>query len=104
MTAYNVVRFKVKSGQEQAFLDAHKKFKPVAGMIAGEMIETGDLTYCLVAKWKSFDKIVAARPQMIGMLDSFRNMLEDQVHGLGVTEAVSGPVYWNWRMSNHCGA
>jgi len=25
MTAFNVVRFKVKSGREQEFLDAHKK-------------------------------------------------------------------------------
>ena len=32
MTAFNAVRFRVKPGREQEFLDAHKK---VAGQLAG---------------------------------------------------------------------
>ena len=28
MTAFNAVRFRVKPGREQEFLDAHKKLKP----------------------------------------------------------------------------
>jgi hypothetical protein len=38
------------------------------------------------------DKIVAARPAMIGTLDSFRGMLEDLGGGLGVTDTISGEV------------
>lgn len=34
--------------------------------------------------------IVAARPKMIAMLDSFRDTLEDLGGGLGVTDPVSG--------------
>jgi hypothetical protein len=53
-------------------------------------VKTGDQTYCFVGEWDSFNNIVAARPGMIGMLDSFREMLEDLGNGLGVTDPVSG--------------
>ena len=33
MEAYNVVRFKVKPGQEKAFIDYHKKAPTFAGML-----------------------------------------------------------------------
>jgi hypothetical protein len=36
------------------------------------------------------DSIVAARPEMIEVLDGFRQMLEDLGGGLGVTDPVSG--------------
>jgi|GEM_PF-140616 len=93
MTAFNVVRFRVKSGREQEFLDAHKKaerFFP--GMRRFIMVKTGERAYCVMAEWASFDKIVAARPSMIGILDSFRDTLEDLGGGLGVTDPVAGTV------------
>ncbi len=92
MTAYNVVRFKVKPGQEQAFIDIHKKAKAFAGMLDGALIKTGDRSYCIVVKWDNFDSIAAARPELIALLDSFRPMLEDLGGGLGVTDPVSGSV------------
>jgi hypothetical protein len=92
MTAYNVVRFKVKSGMEQKFIDAHRGLMTdMKGFEGGNMIKTGDRSYCLIGRWKSQDAIVAARPQMIGMLDGVRGMLEDMGGGLGVTDPVSGP-------------
>jgi len=54
------------------------------------LVKTGDQSYCFVGEWDSFDNIVAARPGMLGMLDSFRDMLEDLGNGLGVTDPVSG--------------
>jgi len=93
MTAFNVVRFRVKPGREQEFLDAHKKaerFFP--GMRRFVMLKTGERSYCVMAEWASFDKIVAARPSMIGILDSFRDTLEDLGGGLGVTDPVAGTV------------
>ena len=96
MTAYNIVRFKVKAGQETAFLDAHKDIGAFDGMAEGAMIKTGERSYCLVAKWDSFDKIVAARPKMIALLDGLRGMLEEQGNGLGVTDAVSGSTVLEW--------
>jgi hypothetical protein len=91
MTAYNVVRFKVKSGQEQKFIDLHKNLPDLDGMTDGALIKTGDRTYCFVGKWDDFESIVEAGPQMIGILDRFRAMLEDLGGGLGLTDPVSGP-------------
>jgi len=91
MTAYNVVRFRVKPGYEQKFIDAHKNAKPnFKGFVEGAMIKTGDQTYCFVAKWTNFQRIADARPGMIGMLNSFRECLDDLGGGLGVTDPVSG--------------
>ena len=90
MTAYNVVRFKVKAGQEQKFIDMHKHLPDLPGMVDGALIKTGDRTFCLVGKWKDFESIIEARPSMIGILDGFRSLLEDLGGGLGLTDPVSG--------------
>jgi len=39
---------------------------------------------------KSYDHIVGARPQMIGLLDRFRHCLEDLGADVGLTDPVSG--------------
>ena len=90
MTAYNVVRFKVKPGQEQKLIDAHKNAPAIEGMGEASVIETGERTYCIIVKWDSMDKLTAARPRMIAMLNSFRQTLEDLGGGLGVTDPVKG--------------
>jgi hypothetical protein len=91
MNAFNIVRFRVKPGREQDFIDAHKRADPnFKGFVRGALVKTGDRTFCFLAEWNSFSDIVAARPQMIGMLDSFRDMLEDLGNGLGLTDPVSG--------------
>jgi heme-degrading monooxygenase HmoA len=93
MTAMNVVRFRVKPGCEQQFIDAHRGAGPnFRGFLGGRLIRTGDRTFCIVAEWRSFDAIAAARPEMIAMLDSMRDLLEDLGGGLGVTDPVSGDV------------
>jgi quinol monooxygenase YgiN len=92
MTAFNVVRFRVKPGQNKAFLDAHRGGRADwPGLKRGTMIQTGEQTYCLLGEWTSMDALAAARPQMIAVLDSFRHLLEDLGTGVGVTDAVSGP-------------
>ena len=92
MTAYNIVRFKVKPAREKDFVEFHRTAQAIAGLREGALVKTGDRAYCLVAKWDSFDSIVSARPQMIGMLDQFRDSLEDLGGGVGVTDPVSGEV------------
>ena len=93
MTAYNIVRFRTKPGQEQAFIDAHKRAKLQAkGFRKAALVKTGDRTFCIVGEWDSMDALAAARPAMIAMLDSFRNTLEDLGGDLGVTDPVSGTV------------
>lgn len=93
MTAFNVVRFKVKAGMEAAFLDAHRSVGAAwAGLRHANIIEAGEGRYCLIAEWESPEAIAAARPQMIATLDSFRATLEDLGGGLGVTDPISGTV------------
>src|SRR5262245_33493531 len=91
MTAYNVVRFRVKPGRDQEFIDLHRKAKAdFKGWRSGALVKTGDQAYCFVGEWDSFDNIVAARPGMITLLDTFRGLLEDLGNGLGLTDPVSG--------------
>ena len=93
MTAFNAVRFRVKPGREQEFLDAHKKVQvDWPSLKHANMIETGERTYCIIAEWSDVDSLAKARPDMIATLDSFRDTLEDLGGGLGVTDPVSGPV------------
>jgi hypothetical protein len=91
MTAFNIVRFRVKPGHEQKFIVAHRNAKlGVKGFRGGALVRTGEHTFCVIGEWASFAKLVTARPQMIGLLDSLREHLEDLGGGLGVTDPVSG--------------
>ena len=93
MTAFNAVRFKVKAGREQQFLDAHNQIATAwPGLTHANIIKTGERTFCIIAEWTDVDAIANARASMIATLDSFRDTLEDLGGGLGVTDAVSGPV------------
>jgi len=93
MAAFNAVRFKVKPGREQEFLDAHRRMKlDWRGLQHADIIQTGERAYCIIASWSDMDALAAARSQMIASLDTFRDTLEDLGGGLGVTDPVSGPV------------
>ena len=93
MTAFNAVRFKVKPGREQQFLEAHKKIQVNwPGLKHANIIKTGERTFCIIAEWTDMDSLANARPNMIATLDSFRDTLEDFGGGIGVTDPVSGPV------------
>ncbi len=93
MTAFNAVRFKVKAGREQEFLDAHKNVHAEwPGLRHVNIVKTGERRYCIIAEWNGVESLTEARPAMIATLNSFRDTLEDLGGGLGVTDAVSGPV------------
>jgi hypothetical protein len=93
MTAFNVVRFRVKPGREQEFLDAHKNVGgDWPGFAHANVIKTGERTYCIIAEWDGMDSLAKARPVMIATLNAFRDTLEDLGGGLGVTDPASGPV------------
>ena len=91
MTAYGIVRFRVKPGQaeefERRFASAPRQFP---GLRKFALVKTGEHGYCSVGEWESFDAIASARQAMIANLDSFRDLLEDQGNGLGCTDPVSG--------------
>jgi hypothetical protein len=93
MAAFNAVRFRVKPGFEQQFIEAHRRSREgFKGFDGGWLVKTGDQTFCVIGQWKSFQHLADARPQMIGILDEMRHMLEDLGGGLGVTDPVSGEV------------
>lgn len=93
MPAFNTVRFSVKPGREQQFLDAHKNIGDTwAGLVHANIIKTGDRSYCLIAEWRDMDACIKARTSMIATLNSFRDTLDDLGGGLGVTDPATGPV------------
>ena len=93
MTAFNVVRFRVKPGKEEDFLKAHRGAgADFAGFRRFSMIKTGERAYCVIGEWDSVQSLATARPQMIAVLDTFRDTLEDLGGGLGLTDPVSGEV------------
>ena len=93
MTAFNIVRFRVKPGHQEQFIAQHRGMNPgLKGFRGGALVRTGENTFCFIGEWASFQKIVDARPLMIGILDAFREHLEDQGGGLGLTDPVSGEV------------
>lgn len=93
MSAFNTVRFRVRAGHEQDFLNAHRAAaRQWPGLEHANIIKTGDRSYCIIAQWRDLDALARARPDMIATLDTFRHTLEDLGGGLGVTDAVSGEV------------
>jgi hypothetical protein len=93
MTAFNVVRFRVKPERDQEFLNAHKTIGITwVGLVHANIIKTADRSYCIIAEWKDVDACIQARPNMISTLNSFRDALEDLGGGLGLTDPVMGPV------------
>jgi hypothetical protein len=91
MTAFNIVRFRVKPGHQEQFVAKHRGIsRNLKGFRGGALVKTGEDTFCFIGEWANFKKIVDARPQMIGILDEFRQHLEDL--GGGLTDPVSGEV------------
>lgn len=93
MTAFNVVRFKVKPGMEDAFLHAHRNVADSwPGLRHANIIAASEGRYCIIAEWESMEAFAAARPMMIATLDTFRQNLVDLGGGLGVTDPIAGSV------------
>ena len=93
MSAFNAVRFRVKPGRDQEFLDAHQRVdRSWPGLNRVNMVQTGDHEYCIIGEWDDMDSLAAPRPNMLATLDTFRDTLEELGDGKGVTDPVSGPV------------
>ena len=88
----SVVKFKVKSGEEENFISSMKKFHLPDGLIYRKLIKTGQNSYCSIIEWVNEKALENARPHMIAFLDTIRNMLIEFSQELGVTDPASGPV------------
>ena len=92
----NVVRFVVKEGSENDFLEVFKTFSKEEGEIYSFLVQTGDREYVAVGTWESEDALVNARPALIGNLDKMRDFLEEISPDLGVTDPRSGNIIMEW--------
>lgn len=94
MDVCNVVRMRVKPGFEKEFLDtqAQAGSQDWAGLRGAYVVQTGERDFCFVGEWDSMEAMAGKRAAMIAELDKVRHMLEDQGHGLGVTDPVSGEI------------
>src|SRR5262245_20470679 len=93
MAAYNIVRFQVKPGQDERFINEYRNAKAnFPGFRRGALIKIGERSYCTVGEWDDFASLAAARKSMIALLDRIRDALEDLGGGLGVTDPMSGEV------------
>ncbi len=94
MTAFNVVRMRVKPGSEDDYLEYHRtaEMAHMPGLKRLSVVRTGERDFCFIGEWSGMDALAAARPAMIATLDGFRGKLEDLGGGLGVTDPVSGEV------------
>ncbi len=88
------VRFKVKDGQRDEFVQLLTDFPRPQGAISHTVVETGENTFCTFVMWQEEQDLVNARPQMISFLDTGRHLLEELSPELGVTDPVSGPVVY----------
>ena len=87
MTAFNTVRFRVKPGRDEEFIEAHRRVdRNWPGLRSVNLIKTGDRAYCIIGEWDDMDSLANARPFMLQTLETFRDTLE------GDTDPVSGPV------------
>jgi len=91
MSAFNIVRFRVKPGREEEFVRVNREIdRDYPGLRRAALVETGDRGYCFIGEWDGMDDIAAAREGMVKNLDRVRDLLEELEGGLGVTDPVSG--------------
>jgi len=95
-TYSNIVRFIVKEGKEENFLEVFNTFVMQEGENYSILVHTGDREYVAVGAWESEDAMVNARPAMIGNLDQMRDLLEEISPDLGVTDPRSGKILIEW--------
>ncbi|MDB5525333.1 MAG: hypothetical protein JWM58_3096 [Rhizobium sp.] len=91
MTAYTVVRFRPKEGRHEEFQTLFCNIvREFEGLRHFALAKSASGDYFSIGEWDTFEHIVAARPKMLGNLDSFRHTLAEFGQDLGVTDAISG--------------
>jgi len=85
------VRFKVKEGKSEEFIEKSKEIGKYEQAIDNFTFQTGKDTFCFVGIFENEQAIIDTRPHMISNLDKIRDLLEVISSDLGVTDPVSGP-------------
>ena len=85
------VRFLVKDGKADEFLDRMKK-SPNLGKTYLHSVQTGGLAFLWNATFQSEQVLIDSRQAMIAGLNRLKDLLHEIFAELGVTDPVSGPV------------
>ena len=62
------------------------------GLLQHILAKTSERTYVGYGLWESEEAMVTAKPDMVALLDTARDLLEEISPELGVTDPVSGTV------------
>ena len=90
MAAFNIVKYKVKPGMEEKFLQVHRDAKwPMEGLRRGSLVQTGAGAYCFLGEWESAQLAAAGEAPMVEILNQFIDTLEELPSGQK-TDAVFG--------------
>ena len=84
----NAVRFKVKEGCEEEYLQINKSFENLPGQKIGRLLKQEVL--CFIGMWNR-KKPLLAKENMIGNLDKVRHLLENYLL-VRCNDPVSGTV------------
>ena len=96
--AWNILRYHVKrESKDMADTIARAALPPTAaaptpGLRRIAVVQVGDLSFCVLAEWDSYDQLPAGAPAVIQRLETFRDALEGVPGGLGVIQASAGTV------------
>ena len=93
----SVVKFKVKTEDDNNFIESMQKFNFPDGLIYRKLIKIGEYSYCSIIEWANEEALENARPHMIAFLDTIRNMLIEFSQDLGVTDPRSGKIVMEWK-------
>jgi hypothetical protein len=88
MTAFNVVRFRVKPGREQEFLDAHRNVQTDwPGLRKINTIKSGDRSYSIIDEWADMPE--QTKPSTMPTDNSLR-LNDDQRHSQRAAQSDRG--------------
>ena len=92
MDAFNIIRFRVKPGRKEDFIEAHRTATiEWDGLKQASLVQVGDRAFCLILQWQSELKMNIAKPKLARALERFRDCLEELSPKIGIAAAMSGP-------------
>jgi heme-degrading monooxygenase HmoA len=100
MTAFNSVRFRIKPGHDDEFVELFRNApRNFSGLRNMALVKSGDGAFFSIGEWETFQHMVDARAKMAGNLDRFRHTLLEHLDG-GHTDAVSGEAVYEIRVGS----
>jgi hypothetical protein len=89
MTAFNLVRFRVKPVSEGDFIAAHCAIRQgCSGVRKGSLTKPGDQTLCIIGVWSGMRALANACPKLIGVPDGVHHFSKIWATVWGVTDPV----------------